>query len=260
MDFFTEYFIFDGHLTILQGLLNLVSFSELSHWKMIFYGFLIGFIFKKFHSKEWGESINNIGFITIPLAAFLVLAVMAPNSTKTDKEHYSDITKTALKMDTDYRQWREKNWNKEVNPEWKKERDSLSNEINETHSEIIIKLSNQLFFILFIFIGFFYKKHTLKNYFSRVKNEYQEVSREVKLKKEQEKQHKELEEKQAYDELKNEELRLRRMEEKRLEITLEKERTKQKEAESSVELKKLDVERPEKEKNISNLLKKLDDL
>lgn len=45
-----------------------------------------------------------------------------------------------------------------------------------------------------------------------------------------------------------------------IELKIQQEKSKQLEAENAVKLKKLDVERPEKEKNISDLLKKLDDL
>jgi hypothetical protein len=258
-----EYFIFDGKIVLLEGLWGLVSPSvslEFSPWEMIFYSFLMGFIFKKFHKKEWAKNFNNLGFITIPLLCFLALILLAPNQIKDDRNYYHSLIDDVKKMDVDYNQWRKKSPQGTVNPEWTKERDFLSREKIRISNEIIVKLSNQMFFLLFFTLGFFYKKYTIRNYLSKINNEYQTVSREIDEKKEREKNRIESEKRQAENERKAEELRVKKLEEKRLNIELEKERTKQIEAESSVKLKKLDVERPEKEKNLSEILNKLDEL
>jgi hypothetical protein len=258
-----EYFIFDGRIVLLEGLWGLVSPSvslEFSPWEMIFYSFLLGFIFKKFHKKEWGKNFKNSGFITIPLLCFVSLILLAPNQIKDDRNYYHSLIDDAKSMDIDYKQWRAKNLQGKVNPEWKKQRDFLSKQRELTTNEIIVKLSNQIFFLLFFALGFFYKKYTIRNYLSKIKNEYQTVSREIDEKKEREKNRIESEKRRAENERKAEELRVKQLEEKKLNIELEKERTKQIEAESSVKLKKLDVERPEKEEKLSKILDKLDDL
>jgi len=258
-----EYFIFDGRIVLLEGVWGLISPSvslEYSPWEMIFYSFLMGFIFKKFHKKEWAKNFKNIGVITIPLLCFLSLVLLAPNQIKDDRNYYISIIEDAKIMDIDYKQWRAKNLRGKVNPEWKKERDFLSRQKTLTVNEIIVKLSNQIFFVLFFILGFFYKKYTIINYISKIKNEYQTVSREIDEKKELEKNRIESEKIQVENERKAEELRVKQNENKRLDIELERERTKQVEAESSVKLKKLDVERPEKEEKLSKILDKLDDL
>lgn len=254
-----EYFIFDGKIVLLEGLWGLVSPSvslEFSPWEMIFYSFLMGFIFKKFHKKEWAKNFNNLGFITIPLLCFLALILLAPNQIKDDRNYYHSLIDDVKKMDVDYK----KSPQGTVNPEWTKERDFLSREKIRISNEIIVKLSNQMFFLLFFTLGFFHKKYTVRNYFSRLKSNWETVSREIEQKKQQEKNRIESEKRQAEQKAERERNTLENIKKVKLDIELEKERTKQIEAESAVKLKKLDVERPEKEKNLSEILNKLDEL
>lgn len=248
-DFFLDYVIFNGQPTLLVGLWNTVNFSELSHWEVIVAGFFIGFIFRKFHKGEWGKNIANIGFLTIPALIISVLVFTLPNKTEADKAYFYSITADIEKMNADYKQWRDKNPKGTVNPEWRKERDSLSEERKKVAGEIIKKLTNQVFFILFLVLGFFQKKWNLREELSNVKDDIQTAYRKSNEKKNRIKQ-----------EIKNEELRIKRLEEKKLNLDLEKEKTKQVQAESSVKLKKLDIERPEKEQNLSKIIDKLDDL
>lgn len=260
MDFFLEYWLFDGHLTLLQGLWDLVSFSELSHWKMVFLGFLMGFVLKKFYTKQWWGDVKNSGLVIVPVAIFVSLFILTDSYTKDNKSHLYDIKEKVRVMDYDYDQWRNKNPKGTVNPEWKKEREYTRKEIAHYRDIILVKLSNQSFFLLFLIVGFLYKKYTIRNTFHQIKSEWKTISREADEKKEREKNRIESEKRRAENERRAEELRAKQLEEKRLNIELEKERTKQIEAESSVKLKKLDVERPEKEEKLSKILDKLDDL
>ncbi|GMM86952.1 hypothetical protein [Pseudoalteromonas sp. MTN2-4] len=248
-DFFLDYVIFGGEFTLLSGLWNTLSFSENSSWEVIFAGFLTGFIFKKFHKKEWGKSIANVGFLTIPALIISLLIFVLPNKTEGDKKYYYSLVDSGKKMDADYRQWRDKNPLGVLNPEWQKERDLLSKEQKKEKEKIITKLTNQAFFFLFLLWGFFYKTSSLKEGLSDIKNEIQTLLREKKERKER-----------AQQEAENEKLRMKRLEEKAINLEIEKERTKQAQAESAVKLKKLDVERPEKEKNLSKIIDKLDGL
>lgn len=218
MDFFLEYWLFDGHLTLLKGLWDLVSFSELSHWKMIFLGILIGFILKKFYTKQWWADVKNSGLVIVPVAIFVSLFILTDSYTKDNKSHLYDIKEKARVMDYDYDQWRNKNPKGAINPEWKKEREYTRKEIVYYRDMILVKLSNQSFFLLFLIVGFFYKKHTIRNAFVFIKNDWERVSREIDEKEEREKKRIESEKRQA-----------KKLEEKRVNIELEKEQKKQRE-------------------------------
>jgi len=256
MDFFLEYWLFDGHLTLLQGLWDLVSFSESSHWKMVFLGFLIGFVIKKIHTKQWFPNFQNLWIITYPVTFVLIVGVFGDSFTIENKTPLYDAKETARVMDYDYDQWRNKDPNGTVNPEWEKEREHTRKEIIYYRELILVQLSNQTFFFLFLIVGFFYKKHTFRNAIYQVKSGYQAISKEIDSKKEQavyEKKQEELEEKR-------DEERTKRLEEMSIQRGLEAEKARVAEAEASVKLKELDKTRPEKEEKLSKILDKLDDL
>ena len=233
----------------MRGLWDTVSFSDSTSWEVIFAGFFIGFIFRKFHKKEWGKSIANIGFLTIPALIISVLIFALPNKTGDDKRYFYSLVEDIEKMDSDYRQWRKENPRGVVNPEWRKDRDFLSEERERVAGEIIVKLTNQVFFVLFLSLGFFRKRWNIRGFFSDIQADIETKSRERKENENRAKQEREAEE-----------LRIKRLEEKRLNLELERERTQQVLAESSVKIKKLDTERPEKEENLSKIIDKLDDL
>lgn len=254
-NFFVEYLFFEGEITIINALLNLLSFSVTSHWNMIFLGFTIGILVRRFssHIKSWW-------LLSYPIIFFVAIYPLSDTYTEYHKRNLAVSKEIVREMNYDYDQWKRKNPHGTINPEWVKKLEKDKESLFYFKNAIIINLSDQLFYIIFLALGFLCKKYTFRNAYYNFKSAYKRNLRGYEIKIQQEKNRIRSEKIKAENAIKAEELRVQQLEEKKLEAKIEEERTKQIEAESAVKLKKLDVERPEKEKNISRLIDKLDDL
>ena len=118
INYVIEYLFFDGEITILKGVLDLLSFSEPSHWNMIFLGFIIGILVRRFSNK-----IKSWWLLSYPIIFFVAIYPLSDTFTVYDKKNLAVSKEIVREMNYDYDQWKRKNPRGTINPEWVKELD-----------------------------------------------------------------------------------------------------------------------------------------
>lgn len=181
INYVIEYLFFDGEITILKGVLDLLSFSEPSHWNMIFLGFIIGILVRRFSNK-----IKSWWLLSYPIIFFVAIYPLSDTFTVYDKKNLAVSKEIVREMNYDYDQWKRKNPRGTINPEWVKELDKEKESLLYFKNSILIKLSNQFFYMIFLVIGFLCKKYTFRNAYYNFKSAYKRNLRESENKKEQE--------------------------------------------------------------------------
>ena len=255
-------FLFESFIIPLVALAELVTFGYGTLWLVSFIGAFIGFCLYKAFLNQWNRAL-------VFLSVFVIfIFTLAPFKTTDTIEAYKENIIDLDKQNKSYEDWRIQNPSKTYFDLKKTEQGANFLESLEFSKDFVIKqryeiainIAHQFLFHLFWIITFILCFPKVREVFSKVSNKVEEHNRVKKQKTEAEESEIRLQKRLKAREERAEDQRLKDNESKKLDIELEREKARQSEAEASVKLKKLDVERPEKEEKLSSILDKIDDL
>jgi len=254
--------VFEGFIIPFLALVELITFGYGTLWLVSFIGAFIGFCLYKAVSNQWNKALVFLSIFVI------FIFTLAPFKTTDTIEAYKENMTDLYKQNKSYDDWKRQNPSKtyfdlkktEQGAEFIKYWDSSKDFVIKQRYEIAVNIAHQFLFHLFWIIAFILCFPQVREVFSKVSNKIEENNRVKKQKTEAEESEIRLQKRLKAREERAEAQRLKDNESKKLDIELEREKARQSEADASVKLKKLDVERPEKEKKLSKILDKIDDL